>query len=78
MFRLLLLAIGDGLSDLAHDGVDLAGAPGVDGPALLLSGHSADVGGDVVKDGRDGNVDDVGLAEGGGDGELVLLRKTKI
>jgi hypothetical protein len=32
------------------------------------------VGGDVVEDGGDGDVDDVGAAEGAGDGELVLLK----
>ena len=71
MFVLLLLA--SCLLDLPDDGVDLADAPGVDGPALLLAGLSADVGGNVVKDGGEGDVDNVSLAEGGGNGELVLL-----
>jgi hypothetical protein len=34
------------------------------------------VGGNVVEDGRHGDVDNVGLAEGGGDGELVFLKKS--
>jgi hypothetical protein len=32
------------------------------------------VGGNVVEDGGGGHVDDVGLAEGGGDCKLVLLK----
>ena len=75
MFVLLLLA--SCLLDLSDDGVDLADAPGVDGPALLLAGLSADVGGNVVKDGGEGDVDNVSLAEGGGNGELILLKFEK-
>ena len=75
-FVLLLLA--SCLLDLSDDGVDLADAPGVDGPALLLAGLSADVGGNVVKDGGEGDVDNVSLAEGGGNGELVLLENVFI
>lgn len=67
----------DGLPDLAHDEVGLNGAARVDGPALLLSGHAANVGGNVVKDGGLGHVDDVALAEGGGDGELILLEGSR-
>jgi len=70
---LLLLAVSD-LLDLPDDGIDLADAPGVDGSALLLAGLSADVGGNVVKDGGEGDVDNVSLAEGGGNGELVLIK----
>ena len=75
-FFVLLLALCNCFPDFVHDGVDLAGAPGVDGPALLLACHAADVGGNVVEDGRHGNVDNVGLAEGGGNGELVFLKKS--
>jgi hypothetical protein len=71
MFQDLLAA--SCLLDLLHDGLDLSGAAGVDGPALLLASHAADVGGNVVEDGGEGDVDDVSLAEGGGDGELLLL-----
>ncbi len=69
---LLLLAVSN-LLDLSDDGIDLADAPGVDGSALLLTGLSADVGGNVVKDAWEGDIDNVSLAEGGGNGELVLL-----
>ncbi len=55
------LLLGDCLSDLAHDETGLDGAAGVDGPALLLTGHAANVGSNVVQDGRLGNVDNVGL-----------------
>ncbi len=63
------------LPDLLHEGGDFGVAPWVDGPALLLAGLAANVGGDVVEDGGDGDVDDVGPAEGAGDGELVLLKR---
>ena len=67
-----LLAV-DCLLDFLHDGVDLNVASRVDGPALLLASLAADVGSNVVEDGGQGDVDGVGLAEGGGDGELILL-----
>jgi hypothetical protein len=59
--RVSNLLFGDCLSDLAHDEIGLDGAAGVDGPTLLLSGHAADVGSNVVQDGRLGNVDNIGL-----------------
>ena len=71
-----LLAV-DCLLDLLHDGVDLSVASWVDGPALLLASLAADVGSDVVEDGGQGDVDGVSLAEGGGDGELILLKSAK-
>jgi hypothetical protein len=64
----------DGLLDLLHDVVNLGHASGVDSPALLLACLAADVGGNVVKDGGLGDVDHVNLAEGGGNGELILLK----
>lgn len=70
-----LVLVSDGPPDLAHDEVGLNGAAGIDSPALLLSGHSADVGSNVVEDGGLGNVDNVSLAEVGGNGELILLLK---
>jgi len=70
---LFLLAVSN-LLDLSDDGIDLADAPGVDGSALLLTGLSADVGGNVVKDAWEGDIDNVSLAEGGGNGELVLIK----
>lgn len=69
-----LLAV-DCLLDLLHDGVDLSVASWVDGPALLLASLAANVGSDVVEDGGEGDVDGVSLAEGGGDGELILLEQ---
>ena len=36
------------------------------------------MGGNVVEDGGLGHVDDVALAEGGGDGELVLLSRKSV
>ena len=71
-----LLAVGC-LLDLLHDGVDLGVAPWVDGSALLVTGHAADVGGNVVQDGGEGDIDDISLAEGGGDGELIFLKNEK-
>jgi hypothetical protein len=65
-----LLSAG-GCSDLLHDVVNLSYASWVDGSALLLTGHAADVGGNVVQDGGEGDIDDIGLAEGAGDGELI-------
>lgn len=67
------LLVGNGLLDLLHDGVNLSGASGVDGPALLLTSHAANVGGDVIEDRGEGDIDNVSLAEGGGDGELLLI-----
>lgn len=72
--QLLAVAV-DCLLDCLHDGVDLGGAAQVDGPALLLAGLAADVGGHVVEDGGCGHIDDVGLAERGGNGKLVSLDK---
>ena len=63
----------DCLLDLLHDGVDLSVASGVDGSALLLSGHSADVGGNVVQNCRLRHVDGIVLAEGCSDSKLVFL-----
>jgi hypothetical protein len=71
-----LLAVGC-LLDLLHDGVDLGVAPWVDGSALLVTGHAADVGGNVVQDGGEGDIDNISLAEGGGDGELIFLKNEK-
>lgn len=63
----------DCLLDLLHDGVDLGVAAGVDGLALLLASHAANVGGDVIEDGGEGDIDNVSLAESGGNGESVLI-----
>jgi len=74
LMSFLLVAGGSGgLSDFGHEEVHLGGAPGVDGPALLLACHAANVGGHIVQDGREGDIDHVGLAEGGGNGELILI-----
>lgn len=73
VFFSILLVAGSCLSDLLHDGVDLGDAPWVDGSALLLTSHTADVGSNVVKDGGESDVDNVSLAEGGGNGELILI-----
>ena len=76
-FFSILLVAGGCLSDLLHDGVNLGDAPWVDGSALLLTSHAADVGSNVVKDGGESDVDNVSLAEGGGNGELILLKFEK-
>jgi hypothetical protein len=74
VFCSILLVAGGCLSDLLHDGVNLGDAPWVDGSALLLTSHAADVGSNIVKDGGESDVDNVSLAEGGGNGELILLK----
>ena len=74
--RLLLLVGGSSGSnaDLLHDGVDFGGASWVDSLALLVSSHTADVGSNVEQDGGEGHINDISLAEGGGNGELVILK----
>jgi hypothetical protein len=58
-------------SDLLHDVVNFGDASRVDGPALLLTGLSANVSGNIVQDSGEGHIDDIRLAEGGGNGELI-------
>jgi hypothetical protein len=58
-------------SDLLHDVVNFGDASRVDGPALLLTGLSANVGSNIVQDSGEGDIDDIRLAEGGGNGELI-------
>lgn len=67
-----LLAVG-GLLDLLHDGLDLSVAPGVDGFALLLAGHATNMSSNVVENGRQSDINNIGLAEGCSDGKLVFL-----
>ena len=59
--------------DLLHDGVDTDGTSWVDCAALLLTGHTANVGSDVVQDGGGGDIENISLAEGGGNGEFIFL-----
>ena len=68
-----LVLLGDGPPDIGHDEVGLDGAARVDGSALLLSGHSADVGGNVVQNCRLRHVDGIVMAEGCSDSKLVFL-----
>ena len=76
MSRAFLLLVGSSgsLADLLHDGVDFGHASWVDSLALLVSSHTADVGGNVEQDGGEGHIDNVSLAEGGGNGEFVFLK----
>ena len=58
-----LLAV-DCLLDLLHDGVDLSVASGVDGSALLLTGHATNMGSDVVEDSWESHINNISLTEG--------------
>ena len=68
------MAGSSGYPDLLHDRVDFARASWVDGPALLITSHTADMSGNIVQDGGEGHVDDISLAKGGGNGEFVFLK----
>lgn len=72
-----LVAIGS-LLDFLDDVVDLGDAPWVDSSALLLTGTTANVGSNVVEDGSLGDINHSGLTEGGGNGKLIFLKKSKV
>jgi hypothetical protein len=61
------------LLDFADDEINIGIASGIHGLALLLTGFTANLGGNVVQDGSLGHVDDVGLSKSSSDGKLVLL-----